>query len=272
MMFPALAAAALVSLFSSAARAQDTVSLKLDVVAWGNDITGLSLGSGGGANKQITALAFRYSKPVSYSGAQVMEIHQAGGTAANAAEGAQNNAPMSPELKAARDKDPTVVAIAKLPGNSRRATVLIAPAQGGTYQTFVIDDDPSKLPLGKLRVHNYSPFTIAVRCNGKEGMQMKLKDSFLAEPKDGQIVYELMYQKDGKWKNQENNLISVGKDEQVQFIVLQSDSDFFTSSDGSKSGFLQCVTLRRNAKEDESEAHTPAQPTNRPAEETPPPH
>jgi hypothetical protein len=242
--------------------------MKLDLVSWGDDITGLTLGSGN--SKPVSALAFRYSKAVSYSGPALLQIHQESSAAAKATAESKNTAELPPELKALREKDPTVVAIAKLPSGSRRATVLIAPAQAGTYQTFVIDDDPSKLPLGKIRVHNYSPMKIAVRCNGKEGMQMKLKDSFLAEPKDGQIVYELMYEKDGKWKMQENNIIPVEKDEQVQFIVLKSDNAFFTSGDGSQSGFLQCVTLRRNAKTDEEEARIIPQPANRPAEEAPP--
>lgn len=228
------------------ASAQETVSMKLDLVAWGADIPGLSLKSGGSGNP-VTAIAFRYSKPVTYSGPAVMQIHQEGG---GSADGTANSAPIPPELAKLREKDPSIVALAKLPSNSKRATVLIAPAQGGTYQTFVIDDDPSKLPFGKMRVHNYSPFKIAVRCNGKQSMEMKTKDSFLAEPQDGAITYELAYDKEGKWKMQENNIINVAKDEQVQFIVLKSDDKFFTSSDGSRSGFLQSVTLRRPAKED----------------------
>jgi hypothetical protein len=219
--------------------------MKLDLVAWGADIPGLSLKAGGG--EPVTAIGFRYSKPVSYSGPAVMQIHQQGGSSA---DGAANSAPIPPELAKLREKDPSVVALAKLPAGSKRATVLIAPAQGGTYQTFVIDDDPSKLPFGKMRVHNYSPFKIAVRCNGKQSMEMKTKDSFLAEPQDGTITYELAYDKEGKWKMQENNIINVAKDEQVQFIVLKSDDKYFTSSDGSRSGFLQSVTLRRPAKED----------------------
>jgi hypothetical protein len=229
--------------------AQESVAMKLDVVAWGEDIKGLTLGSGS-SGKPVTALAFRYSKPVNYSGSALMEIHQDPAAASEATEGSQNTAPLPPDLAKLRAKDPTVVALAKLPPGSRRATVLIAPAQAGTYQTFVIDDDPSKLPFGKLRVHNYSPVKIAVRCNGKEGMEMKTKDSFLAEPKDGQVVYELAYDNQGKWKMQENNLIPVGPEEQVQFIVLKSNADFFTSSDGSRAGFLQSVVLRRPAKED----------------------
>ena len=245
--------------------------MKVDLVAWGDDITGLTLGSGG-SSKPASALAFRYSKPVAYSGSAFMEIHQESGAAAKATADANNPVQLPQELKLAREKDPTVVAIAKLPVGSKRATVLIAPAQAGTYQTFVIDDDPSKLPLGKLRLHNYSPLKIAIRVNGKQGMEMKLKDSFLADTKDGQVVYELMYQKeDGKWKMQENNMIPIEKDEQVQFIVLKSDNEYFTSGDGSKSGHLQTVTLRRNAKDEDVEARTIPQPANRPAQETPPP-
>jgi len=244
-----MAAAVVLIVSAASAIAQDSVAMKLDVVAWGADIPGLTF-KAGGKGEPITALAFRYSKPVNYSGAALLQIHQDPAAAAEATEGSQNTAPIPAELAKLRATDPTVVALAKLPAGSRRATVLIAPAQAGTYQTFVIDDDPSKLPYGKLRVHNYSPFKIAVRCNGKEGMEMKTKDSFLAEPKDGKVIYELAYDKQGAWKRQENNLIPVGEEEQVQFIVLKSDADFFTSSDGSRGGFLQTVVLRRPAKEE----------------------
>ena len=222
--------------------------MKLDVVAWGDEIPGLTVGAGKG--DPFTALSFSYSKPVSYTGSPVMEIHQDPALAAKATEGSQNAAAISPDLAKIRKTDPTVVALAKLPMGSKRATVLIAPAQAGTYQTFVIDDDPSKLPFGKLRIHNYSPFKIAIRVNGKEGMQMKTKDSFVVEPKNGEVIYELAYEEAGQWKIQESNLIPVKKDQQVQFIVLKSDADFFTSSDGSRSGFLQAVTLKRSAADD----------------------
>jgi len=241
-LFGAATAALLLGTLSSA-HAQETVSLKLDLVSWGDDITGLSLHSGG-ANQALTAKSFTYSTPVRYSGPAIMQIHQQGGAKVDP-KAPPNPAPIPPELAALREKDPTIVAIAKLPSGSRRATVLIAPAQSGTYQTFVIDDDPSKLPLGKLRVHNYSPMNVAVRCNGKQGAAMKLKDSFLADPKEGQIVYELAYQQDGEWTVQENNLLSITPQEQVQLIVLKSDADFFRSGDGSRTGFLQTVTLRR---------------------------
>ncbi|WP_367872135.1 hypothetical protein [Luteolibacter sp. Populi] len=239
----------------SAARAQDTVSMKLDVVSWGEDITGLSLTAAGKASP-ITARAFTYSTPVRYNGPAVMEIHQeGGGAAADKAAGEKNAAAIPAELKALRAKDPTIVALAKLPVGSRRATVLIAPAQGGTYQTFVIDDDPSKLPFGKLRVHNYTPFKIAMKLNGKQGAPMKTRDSFVVEPKDGQVIYELAYEQNGAWTTQENNLIPVRPDEQVQLIILKSDAGFFLSGDGSRSGFLQSVSLRRPEKEPE-----PAEP------------
>jgi hypothetical protein len=244
-----VSAAALLLIAMPVARAQEAVSMKIDVVSWGADITGLSF-KADGKGEPITALAFRYSKPVSYSGPAVLEIHQEAAAASAATADSKNTAPLPPELAKRRVADPTVVALAKLPVGSKRATVLIAPAQAGTYQTFVIDDDPTKLPFGKLRVHNYSPLKIAVRCNGKESIEMKTKDSFLAEPQEGQVTYELSYDKQGKWKLQENNIITVAKDEQVQFIVLKSDADFFTSSDGSRGGFLQSVVLRRPAKED----------------------
>ncbi|HEY1120838.1 MAG TPA: hypothetical protein VGE67_04525 [Haloferula sp.] len=228
---------------ASAASAQ--VSLKADLVAWGADIPGLSLKSAG-KGEPVTALAFRYSKPIRYSGPEVMEIHQDAASAAKATEGSQNTAAIPPELLERRKKEPTLVALAKIPAGSSRVTVLIAPASAGTYQTYVIDDDPTKLPAGKLRILNYSPVKIAMRCNGKEAKEMATKDAFVVSPQeDGQVVYELAYDNQGKWKMQENNLLAVNPKEQVQLIVLKSDADFFTNSDGGRSGFLQKVVLRR---------------------------
>ncbi len=224
--------------------ASGQVSLKVDLVAWGEDIPGLSLKSAG-KGQPVTALAFRYSKPVAYTGPEVLELHQDQASAVKATEDSKNAAPIPPELAERRKKEPTLVALAKLPANSSRVTLLIAPASAGTYQIQVIDDDPSKLPPGRLRILNYSPIKIAMRCNGAAAKEMKTRDEFLVAPKDGQVVYELAYDNAGKWKMQENNLVAVGPKEQVQFIVLKSDADFFASGDGSRSGFLQAVTLRR---------------------------
>ena len=240
-------------LIQSHASAQEQVSMKLDIVAWGPRVEGLSLKAGGEA---ITAEPFIYTKAVAYSGSSILELHQSADAAAKATEASQNSAPLPPELAKLREKDPTIVALAKLPAGSRRATVLIAPAQAGTYQTVVIDDDPSKLPFGKLRIHNYSPIKVAMRCNGKTQKELKTKESFVVDPNsNSEVIYELAYDNQGKWQMQENNLIPVPKDEQVQLIVLKSDADFFTSSDGSKSGFLQTVTLRRPSKEDAAAAN-----------------
>jgi hypothetical protein len=248
-----LAAVFTVFLHSPLATAQEAqVSLKLDLVAWGSDLPGLTLKSGGKAGA-VTALAFRYSKPVAYAGPAVLEIHQSPDEAKAATDNSQNSAPIPAELAKRREKDPTIVALANLPPGSKRATVLIAPASGGTYQTFVIDDDPSKLPFGQLRIHNYSPLKVMVRCNNKESKELKIKDSFVVAPQDGHVIYDLAYDNQGKWKIQENNIIAVTKDEQVQFIVLKSDAAFFVNADGSRSGFLQTVVLRRSAKEPEPE-------------------
>ena len=59
----------------------------------------------------------------------------------------------------------------------------------------------------------------------------------------------MAYQKDGEWVEQENNIATVRADEQAQLIVLQSDASFFASNDGSHSGFLQTVVLRRSKKD-----------------------
>jgi hypothetical protein len=241
----------------STARAQsDTgVSMKIDLVAWGESIDGLTLKSAKGKDP-VTALAFRYSKPVSYSGPAVLEIYKGTGAAAGpAAEGtpAPAAAPspaaikdIAAELAARRKKEPNLVSLAVLPPASKHVTVLLAPAAAGTYQAYVIDDDPSKLPYGRMRIHNLSPLPIAMRCNNKAANILKTKGSVVVSPANKEVIYELAYQKDGEWVTQENNIASVGESEQAQLVVLKSDADFFTSQDGSRSGFLQTVILRRD--------------------------
>ena len=248
-----------------------TVSMKIDLVAWGNSIGGLSLKTAKGKGETI-ALAFRYSTPVAYSGPAIMEIHRSGnGGLPKAPEPSAEDleheskpllgedekpgsaAPEAPkrgialELEKRRKEDPSLVALAALPPTGcRRATVLLAPAGGGTFTAYVIDDDPAALPTGKLRIHNLSPLEIAVRCNGKQRKKLKAGKSFVVPAPDGHVIYELAYKSGDVWKMQENNIIPVRKNEQTQMIFLKSRNGFFLSSDGSSGGFLQLVILRRS--------------------------
>lgn len=243
--------------------------MRLDFVAWGHEIHGLSL-SPGGRGKSFNARPFAYSEPVAYRGPQVLEIHSTGESApvddyqptaedlehqsiplersAPENEAAENGAPKNPlaiELQKRRVKEPSLVALARLPAGSRRATVLLAPAGGGTYQAYVIDDDPTTLKPGQLRVHNLSPHPVAFRSPGRPAAELKIRDSQTIPARDGQIIYELAYQQDGEWIVQENNIIPVRDDEQTQMMILRSNNPFFLSSDGSSGGFLQTVLLRR---------------------------
>jgi hypothetical protein len=245
----------------------DRVSMKIDVVAWGNDIGGLSFKSG---NKEgpITAQAFTYSEPVSYSGPRILEIHQSGDGVVQKERGPStpedkehesiplpasrlktsesSNSPIPAELAKRRKEDDSIVALAALPRDSRRATVLLAPAAEGTYQAFVIDDDPSRLPIGKLRVHNLAPMPIAMQFSGGQKAEMKPRDSFLVHVAKGQTVYQLAYQSSNRWKIQENNIIPVRPNEQTHLIVLKSTNQYFLSADGASGGYLQTVILRRS--------------------------
>ena len=233
------------------AQSDDAVSMKIDLVAWGESIPGLTLKSPKG-KEPLTALAFRYSKAVNYSGPVLLEIFQ--GTAGTVAP-ADDTPPaaadpasikdIAAELALRRKKEPSLVSLAILPAASKHVTVLLAPAAAGTFQAYVIDDDPSKLPFGRMRIHNLSPHPIAMRCNNKAASILKTKGSVVVSPQNKEIIYELAYQIDGEWVTQENNLATVKDSEQAQLVVLKSDADFFTSQDGSRSGFLQTVILRR---------------------------
>jgi hypothetical protein len=249
------------------AQGQESVSMKIDVVAWGDSIGGLSFKSGK-KKGTITAQAFTYSESVSYSGPKILEIHQSGSGKVAVDKGpgtaedkdhesiplpleepkggkAAPQTPLGKELARRREEEPTLVALVPLPSNTRRATVLLAPIGDGTYQAYVIDDDPSKLPLGKLRVHNLAPMAIGLKFSGGQKKALKTRDSFLVNAKNGQTIYQLSYMKGDKWKVQENNIMAVRPNEQTQFIVLRSRNQYFLSSDGASGGFLQTVTLRR---------------------------
>ncbi len=274
-----LLTAALFALSLITASAQDAangenVALTIDFVSWANDIEGLQIRSGG-RDTEITALAFRYSEPVTYRGPKVLEISANPGnstktdrrkeevarrqqdieaglpvpeivTKPEARESAEAGKEVPPAIAAARKRNPSLVALAILPASSKRVTVLLAPGPAGTYLARVIDDDPSRLPPGRVRVHNLSPHLIAMRVPNQPPRQLKLLENFVATPQNGTLVYELAYQENGVWEVQENNLISLQPTEQVQMVILKSDADYFTSADGSRGGFLQTVILRRS--------------------------
>lgn len=243
------------------------VSVKVDLVAWGDTIGGLSLkpGEKGG---DLTALPFTYSKPVSYSGPAVMEIYKNGDgnvearpeataedlehelkpliieTPKAGADG-QKKQGIALELEKRRKEKPNLVALAALPSGCRRATVLLAPNSDGTYLAYVIDDDPRKLPIGQLRVHNLSPYTIGMRFNGGKSQEMKTRASTIVPVKNEQISYDLAYKSGTEWRFQEHNFMQIYAADQTQMVILKSDNSHFLSNDGSTGGFLQVVTLRR---------------------------
>lgn len=251
--------------------ADESVRVRVDLVAWGDDIRSLSFDKNVTTGK-LTALSFAYSEPVTYSGPAMMAIYQgedhrkqdapavlgpdgkrvaipaaAAQTTRLPAEGpGEAKSGLLAELENRRLKTPKLAALVPLPRGCARVTVLLAPVGKGMFQAYVIDDDPAKLPAGKVRVHNLSPHQISVRCGGtKEPKVLTTGNAFIADAPDGYFVYELAYQKDGAWEYQENNVVPVRPGDQTQFVVLQSGHGHFLSLDGSKSGFLQLVVLRR---------------------------
>lgn len=261
-------------------QSEQGISAKLNFVAWGDSIEGLSLKSGE-TGKAFTAASFAYSDTISYKGPQIVEIFQNAGAGADEgetytlddgtkvkpapksrAEKARNpgasdskspNADppaaktgLALELEKRRKQNPSMVSLARIPNGCTRATVLLAPAPDGTYQSYVINDDPSKLPLGKLRIHNLSPYAIAVVVPPeKKPYQIKRNQQVTLPASSGQIIYELAYLLDNEWTYQENNIVKVRPNEQTQMLILRSDNQFFVSSGGSTGGFLQNVVLRR---------------------------
>ncbi len=238
-------------LLASALPASAQVSLRVDLVAWGHPIEGLTLKGGGGS--PVTAFPFSYGKSIPYNGPEIMEIHQSAAAAPAAAPATADGGeqPQVPAALAARRlKSPTLVALAKLPVGSKRATILLAPAAGGTYQTHVIDSDPSKVPVGKLSVLNLSPYRIAMRFhNGRETAQLATGETHVTSPDNSEVSYEMAYLEEEEWVVQENSLLPVAAEDQTQMIILLSESELFRSSMGTRAGHLQVVTLRKGPRE-----------------------
>jgi hypothetical protein len=260
-------------------RAQDqNVSTQIDFVSWGEDLYGLEVRSGQDSTP-AQALAFRYSKSVKYSGSATLmlalgkDYEEAVKRIAKEYEeqwrsyleeegldaSIDQQSPQTVEEKVqegdipkplaiARDKDPELAALVKLPPNSKRVTILLLPGPKRSLMARVFNDDPSLHPLGKVRVHNLSQYPISLRSVSGKSLALKPGKSATSSPKDNAFIYELSYQVDGVWKVQENNMIGMSPTDQMHMIILRSDASFFTSSDGSRGGFMQACFLQRRAE------------------------
>lgn len=260
---------------------EKTVSMQIDFVAWGDDIKNLSCGKSHD-RKQFDALAFRYSEPIDYRGPAVLELHRSASSGANDADEAtreqalrdqqalqnpsakqkpspQSKSPQSAqhntivdkksalhrELEKRRETEPTLLALIPLPPAVRRVTILLTPLTAELYRGFVINDDPSKLPFGKIRIHNLSSNLIGIQQQGKKLIELPSGTFAMAEPIRGQFVYELSYREGKNRRIQENNLLRVPEREQCQMFIVESDHVFFQASDGTRNGKYQVVILRR---------------------------
>ena len=85
-----------------------------------------------------------------------------------------------------------------------------------------------------------------MRCNGNPALELKNRDSILVPAVRDHLIYELAYKLDDAWNVQENNVIPIRPNEQSQMLILKSEDPFFLASDGSRSGFLQMIILRRS--------------------------
>lgn len=250
--------------------------MRIDFVSWGEDLAGLEVRSGKRGDP-VNALAFRYSEPFEYSGPQLLILALGNGSdeAAKAmaeayeerrrsdkAEGLDvPDAPFIPKavaevkggeipkaLALAREKDPALAALVQLPAASRHVTLLLAPGPNRSLIPHIFNDDPARHPAGMIRVHNLSPHPISLRTAAGKPIELVPGKSVLAPAPGETFAYELAYQTDGIWKIQENNLITVRQNEQVHMVILRSEASFFSSSDGSRAGFMQSAFLRRIPK------------------------
>ncbi len=252
------------------------VNMQIDFVSWGEDISGLEIRDGE-IVIPVKALAFRYSESLEYSGSQILALgfgHK-DGTAkkenmeapdrwrgaskesetvvSEATSGSKKDhqvlsSEIPSHLAKARETDPSLAALIMLPTNSRRVTILLAPGPDRTLVPHVLDDDPSRQPLGMVRVHNFSPHPISLNTSDGKSKGLDPGKNFISPAPGSTFAYELAYQINGVSKIQENNLVSVSSDELIHMVVLRNNSSFFSSSDGSRGGFMQVALLRRNLR------------------------
>lgn len=249
------------------------VAMRIDFVSWGEDLAGLEVRSGKSGDR-VSALAFRYSEPFEYSGPRILALALGDGSdeatkamaeayearrRSDKAEGLDvPDAPFVPRAAAevkggniskalalAREKDPALAALVKLPAVSRHVTILLAPGPDRSLIPHIFNDDPARLPAGKVRVHNLSRHPIMLRTAVGKRIELLPGKGALAPAPGETFAYELAYQTDGVWKTQENNLVTVRRNEQVHMVILRSEASFFSSSDGSRGGFMQTALLRR---------------------------
>lgn len=242
----------------------EEVTMLIDVVAWGDNITGLHLGDPDSEEGAVHALSFRYGRePVRYSGPPWLAIYRPRGDEQDqeAARPPQvedvsgkSRHPVPQTLAERRVMEPSLVALVKLPMDARRATVLLSPAGDGTYRGYVINDDPSRLPPGKLLVHNLSPHTIALQFGSNKPAIIEPRGEYLFEDSQKYLPYRLAYQikyqpeEANHWEIQGSNIMKLSADEQTQMLILRSDNQHFLSSSGARSGYLQKVILRRKTQ------------------------
>jgi len=242
------------------------VSTRVDLVSLSETIPGLYLGKK--KSKHVSALAFRYNTTLRYKGDRIIEISQANSNSQPKEElsdidkkhelkpltgNQQPKAKINSNDKIAlaiakrRKKKPDLVALATIPKGSRHVTILLAPADNNTYLATVINDDPTKLPYGKMRVHNLCKHPISLRFSKRKKPSIIPPKKYIriAPEANKTLTYLLAYPKNKKWKIQERNIINIPPDEQVQMVILRSRSSFFVSGDGSRSGRLQIAVLRR---------------------------
>jgi len=245
---------------------QNMVKVKVDLVSLGEAAHGLYLK--GKKGKTVTAKPFTYGQTIKYTGERIIEIHQGSSTSGQDVAMSEEDKehalqPLTlkdlPAVKAdgtdkyqqvienMREESPSLVALASVPPNATHITILLTADINNTFRTLVFNDDPSKLPYGRLSIHNFCKHPIGLKFKSSKPAVLKPDTDLVVRPSARQSVsYMLSYPKNGKWKVQESNLVRVKPDHQVRMIVLNSSSTFFKSGSGTRGGRLQIAVLRRD--------------------------
>ncbi len=201
------------------------VTISFSVMGWSDGIEGLSYRQGTRL-KPLDFRPFRRSEDYDYTGRPVLELCR--------------------ERKTDHGTMETVtVASVPIPENSQRFNILVFPSGADTYQAFPINESLDQFPAGKVMIFNFTPFTVAVRCNRQEVRQIESGKAVLATPQNGVLEYDIRYRKDDRWLIADRNRVTCTEDLQFSLFVASSQASYFRSNLGGQSSAVSVLFLPR---------------------------
>lgn len=175
------------------------VSLQFRVLAWQTELPALRSASAIIAEPleaSSVSAAFAYTGPALlrfYSGAAPAETFQS--------------------------KPPRALASVTLPQDASRVTLLTTSAGSGRYRMQALPEDGDLMPLGFLRLHNFTTLTLLVTYDGDRGVQIPPSDTAYIRPAGNATVIRVSRQEKGRWRKLFNNVVELNPDQRGNIIL-----------------------------------------------------